>query len=71
MVRAIIGMCDNLDLKCLAEGIEHSNQLELLEQLGCHAGQGYVISKPLSVSDVDTLLRTMQAHTNAEQKRVA
>ena len=71
VVRAIIGMCDNLDLKCLAEGIEHSNQLELLEQLGCHAGQGYVISKPLSVSDVDTLLRTMQAHTNAEQKRVA
>ena len=71
VVRAIIGMCDNLDLKCLAEGIEHNNQLELLEQLGCHAGQGYIISKPLNVTDVDTMLRAMQQDLDAGQKRVA
>jgi len=71
VVRAIIGMCDNLDLKCLAEGIEHNNQLELLEQLGCHAGQGYIISKPLNVTDVDTMLRAMRQALDAGQKRVA
>lgn len=65
VVRAIIGMCKNLDLKCLAEGIEHPNQLELLEKLGCDAGQGYVISRPGNAAMVEDMLNVLRQKRDA------
>jgi diguanylate cyclase (GGDEF)-like protein len=48
MVTAIITMAHNLRLKVIAEGIETEEHLEFLRLLGCDAGQGYFLGKPMS-----------------------
>jgi len=48
VVRAIVGMAKQLDLHIVAEGIETERQMEFLHGLGCHTGQGYLFSKPIS-----------------------
>ncbi|MEX0694146.1 MAG: EAL domain-containing protein [Rhodospirillales bacterium] len=47
VVRAIVGMAKQLDLKIVAEGIETTGQMEFLRSLGCQTGQGYLFSKPV------------------------
>jgi diguanylate cyclase (GGDEF)-like protein len=57
MVKGIIDIASNLDLEIVAEGIEHEYQLEVLAAYDCHYGQGYLFSKPVSVSEFeDTFL---------------
>lgn len=43
-----IEMGHKLGLPCVAEGIEHKDDLMLLEKLGCHSGQGYLFARPMS-----------------------
>lgn len=52
IVGAIIRMCDGLGMQCVAEGIETKEQLEALRALGCHKGQGYLLSPPLPESEL-------------------
>lgn len=56
VARAIIMMGDSLNLKTIAEGIEHSEQIDTLQKLGCEAGQGFHFAKPLTVGDMDEFL---------------
>jgi len=61
VARAIIMMGDSLNLKTIAEGIEHSEQIDELQLLGCEAGQGFHFAKPLSVGDMDEFLLKQKA----------
>ena len=56
IVRAIISMAQNLDLKIIAEGVETENQVTFLHVLGCQTGQGHLFSKPVSAEDFVNLL---------------
>ncbi len=47
IVKAIIQLAKELNLKTLAEGIELPQQVELLKQLECDEIQGYLVSMPL------------------------
>jgi diguanylate cyclase (GGDEF)-like protein len=47
IVRAIITMCQGLELEVVAEGIETEAEAELLRGLGCLMGQGYHFGKPV------------------------
>lgn len=47
IVKAIIGMGNNLGLTVVAEGVEEWTQAELLLEEGCHIFQGYYFSRPL------------------------
>jgi diguanylate cyclase (GGDEF)-like protein len=51
IVKAIIEMAHNLNIKVVSEGIETKEQLNILKELGCDFIQGYLIGKPLSVDD--------------------
>ena len=53
---AIIMMGDSLNLKTIAEGIEHPEQIAELQSLGCGAGQGYHFARPLTADDMDRFL---------------
>jgi diguanylate cyclase (GGDEF)-like protein len=46
MVRAMITLAHDLDLRVVAEGIENEAELAFLNQLRCDEGQGYLFSKP-------------------------
>ena len=57
IVRTIVALAANLGMNVVAEGIETGEQLDKLRALNCEFGQGYLFSKPLRVSDAETLLR--------------
>lgn len=56
IVRAILTLAKNLDLKVVAEGIETDVQLDLLKSLDCESGQGFLFSAPMSFDDLCQLL---------------
>jgi len=41
IVKSIIELADSLGLECVAEGVEHDEQAEMLTELGCRTLQGY------------------------------
>jgi diguanylate cyclase (GGDEF)-like protein len=47
LIKAIITMAHNLDIKVVAEGVETHQQYTHLKQLGCDYMQGYLFSKPI------------------------
>jgi diguanylate cyclase (GGDEF)-like protein len=54
IVRAILAMCEGLDLEVVAEGIEDHTEAVKLRSLGCGMGQGYHFGRP---ADSATTLR--------------
>ena len=48
IVTAINGMADVLGMNIVAEGVEKESEREVLEDIGCEIGQGYLWSKALS-----------------------
>ena len=57
LVKTIIAIAKQLDLKVIAEGVESEEDYLLLSELGCDYGQGYLISRPLSVAAFNEKLR--------------
>jgi diguanylate cyclase (GGDEF)-like protein/PAS domain S-box-containing protein len=53
---AIIAMADKLRMKVIAEGVETSEHVSLLQQLGCGEAQGYHFSRPVDPESFRTLL---------------
>ena len=51
MVKNIVQMCREMEIECLAEGVETEKQLELLENMGCVVAQGYFYSRPISIDE--------------------
>lgn len=47
IVRAVISLARALRLTVVAEGVESELTLDLLEEMGCEIGQGYLFSRPL------------------------
>jgi diguanylate cyclase len=58
VVNTIITLSNQLDLAVIAEGIETTEQLQWLQQLGCEFGQGYLFSKPLPASEIERIYLT-------------
>ncbi|WP_348946550.1 EAL domain-containing protein [Chitinibacter sp. FCG-7] len=55
IVRAIIGIAQNLDLQLIAEGVENDEQAQFLASLDCHQLQGYYLARPLPVHEFEAL----------------
>jgi diguanylate cyclase (GGDEF)-like protein len=54
---AIIAMARELKLKVIAEGVSNQEQMKFLRKHRCDQVQGYLISKPIPVDDLEMLLR--------------
>jgi len=56
IVRAIVALARSRGLRTVAEGIEETTQAEVLRELGCDTGQGYLFARPTAPADLaDTL----------------
>lgn len=53
LLHAVITLAENLGLHVVAEGIENIEQLALLQALGCPAGQGYYLARPMEPSQLE------------------
>jgi EAL domain-containing protein (putative c-di-GMP-specific phosphodiesterase class I) len=54
IVKSIIDLAHNLNLKVVAEGVETLEALELLRRLGCDLAQGYYLSRPMEGAKLPT-----------------
>lgn len=57
LVRSTIDLGHNLGLKVTAEGVEDQESLNILNKYGCDTGQGYLISKPMPVEEIEAFYR--------------
>ena len=55
IVAGIIGLARGLGLEVIAEGVETPRQLEVLRDLGCAFGQGYLFAAPVALDDMLSL----------------
>jgi EAL domain-containing protein (putative c-di-GMP-specific phosphodiesterase class I) len=62
IVRAIISLAHSLHLKVIAEGVESSEQLTLLAELGCDQYQGFFFSPALAADKFVALVKQSQAN---------
>ena len=56
IVTAILGLCDNLDLECIFEGIESEDQLMKIRSMGYRYAQGYLFARPMAMPALVTWL---------------
>ncbi len=68
IVRAIISLAHSLHLKVIAEGVETSEQLSLLADLGCDQYQGFFFSPALTADKFIALVRQSQANQPEEDE---
>ncbi|HEU5339145.1 MAG TPA: EAL domain-containing protein, partial [Sulfuricaulis sp.] len=58
LVKVIIVMGHALKLKVIAEGVETTEQLALLRQLGCDGMQGFLFCRPLPAKEITRLMKS-------------
>jgi diguanylate cyclase (GGDEF)-like protein len=57
IIRIIIAMAKNLNLKVIAEGVETADQMNFLKECECSDVQGFYFSKPLTTSEVESFFK--------------
>jgi EAL domain-containing protein (putative c-di-GMP-specific phosphodiesterase class I) len=65
IVRAVTGLGISLGMTTTAEGVETTEQLELLRAEGCSEVQGYLFSPPRPASEIPALLQKLGAGNQA------
>jgi diguanylate cyclase (GGDEF)-like protein len=56
IIEGIIYIAQNIGMDVTAEGIECTEELELLKEKNCNNVQGYLYSKPLPINELETFL---------------
>ncbi len=57
LLRTLVQLGKALSIETLAEGIEHSQELALLQEEDCDSGQGYLFARPLEADAAERFLR--------------
>ncbi|MBR9869916.1 MAG: EAL domain-containing protein [Gammaproteobacteria bacterium] len=63
---AIVTMARSLGMEVIAEGIETTEQLSSLREIGCSLGQGYLVSMPLSFEEASDCV--LQGRTDSKKQ---
>ncbi|MCQ4118370.1 putative bifunctional diguanylate cyclase/phosphodiesterase [Rhodococcus tibetensis] len=56
IVKSIVGLAESFGLDLVAEGVENVDAARVLVDLGCHRGQGFLFSRPVSGAAIGFLL---------------
>jgi EAL domain-containing protein (putative c-di-GMP-specific phosphodiesterase class I) len=54
IVRAVVDLARHFQLTAVADGVESELTLNLLEEIGCDIGQGFLFSRPLPYERLET-----------------
>nr|NUR37537.1 EAL domain-containing protein [Sphingomonas sp.] len=55
LIRAMVGLASDLKMQTTAEGVETSEELQLVRDLGCSLVQGYIFGKPMVPEEAQDL----------------
>jgi diguanylate cyclase (GGDEF)-like protein/PAS domain S-box-containing protein len=61
LVKSIIAMGHSLHMEVIAEGVEHEDQMRVLQELDCDFIQGFLLSQPSSSETIEFLLNSTSA----------
>ena len=64
LVEGLVAMANSLELNIVAEGVETLEQVEMCQKLNIQCLQGFFLSKPLSVSNIDDMRRALSKRNN-------
>jgi len=67
----VIGLCEILGVSTVAEHVESEELLRLVMELGCTAGQGFWLERPLERDDVLHLFDSKVIPLPARNQRAA
>ncbi|MBR1088502.1 EAL domain-containing protein [Bradyrhizobium manausense] len=56
IIKSLAGLCDDMEIACVVEGVETRAQLDTLRRLGCDFIQGYYFAKPMPGAAIDEYL---------------
>jgi diguanylate cyclase (GGDEF)-like protein/PAS domain S-box-containing protein len=56
IAKMVVALAESMGLSVIAEGVELQAQADFLAHLGCHAYQGYLFSRPLTLGAFETLM---------------
>ena len=56
VVKTILALGKNLDVICVAEGVENREQLHCLQELDCNKVQGSLLAKPMMFQELKSFL---------------
>jgi diguanylate cyclase (GGDEF)-like protein/PAS domain S-box-containing protein len=56
IIKAVVALAGNLGMATVAEGVETTDQLDMMRELGCNRIQGYIFSDPLTGASARALL---------------
>lgn len=57
LCQTIVAMARQLRLRTVAEGIEEPGELEVMREIGCDAGQGYLFQRPVPADEFAEFLK--------------
>jgi EAL domain-containing protein (putative c-di-GMP-specific phosphodiesterase class I) len=57
LCKTIVAMGQHMKMRTVAEGIEEAEELGALRQIGCDAGQGFLMQRPVSIDEFTSFLR--------------
>jgi len=61
IVKSLIGLIGNLKLQCVTEGVETSEQFDLLRKFGCNVVQGFLFSRPIPQDEAPRFIAEVEA----------
>ena len=64
IIKSLMDLSENLDVEVIAEGVELLSEYELLNELGCHNFQGFLISRPQKFENLIEILKEHNSNSN-------
>jgi diguanylate cyclase (GGDEF)-like protein/PAS domain S-box-containing protein len=68
IVTAVLELARQLEVRTIAEGIESELQADILQDLGCTYGQGYLYSRPVAAASFSELLVTDRSRSSGHAR---
>ena len=62
IIKTVINLANDLDMKVICEGVETIEQAQLLRSFQCSAVQGFLFDGPLSKTDFEKRLQTERVY---------
>jgi len=70
IVKSLAGLCDDMEIACVVEGVETRAQLDSLRRLGCDFIQGYYFAKPMPANAIADYLTNERQRLDGRGARV-
>ena len=53
IIETMVNLCNKMGIELVAKGVEFKSQLDILKKCGIKSAQGFMFSKPISISDFE------------------